>query len=167
MRTITPRLTSCPGCAAQLAHSPGPIHPYIGASASCWAVYGRVLSREFHEYRYPAVHRLTVDAYAAQHPGSPSRRSTQSVAGHLIALHAAFVREVPLRFITHEIRRALERRERFVWLDPPRDLGAITVVHVERAADLRQHNAIVRQWARSVWDAWSGHHAQIDQWARG
>ena len=73
----------CAGCGALVPVTDGPTHPYIGASPGCWAIYGEVLAREYGEYAYPPVHRLTVDAYAAQHPGVPSRRSIQSVAIHL------------------------------------------------------------------------------------
>ena len=48
-------------------------HPYIGASAECWALYGELLAREFQSPAYFRVHQLTVDSYAEQHPGSPER----------------------------------------------------------------------------------------------
>ena len=74
----------------------GPTHRYIGASAGCWALYGEVLAREYGDYAlYVPVHRLTVDAYAAQHPGEASRRAVQSVAVHLIRLHFRLERDLP------------------------------------------------------------------------
>src|SRR2546426_1032303 len=81
-----PPTERCVGCGALVPAVDGPIHPYIGASPGCWRTYGEVLAREYGEYAYPAVHRLTVDAYAAQHPGVPGRRSSQSVAVHLMSL---------------------------------------------------------------------------------
>jgi len=79
-------LTLCPGCGLLLPAADGPTHSYIGASAACWALYGQVLAIEAGTYRQPAWHRLTVDAYAVQHPGIPERRSIQSVCVHLISL---------------------------------------------------------------------------------
>ena len=66
----------CPGCGLALPARPdAPKHPYVGASAECWAVYGEVLAREYEDPAYFRVHQLTVDAYAVQHPGAPERRS--------------------------------------------------------------------------------------------
>jgi hypothetical protein len=49
-------------------------------SPGCWAAYGRVLEREYSDpVLFGAAHRLTVDAYALQHPGDPrERRAVQS-----------------------------------------------------------------------------------------
>ncbi|MFQ3593687.1 MAG: DUF5946 family protein [Gemmataceae bacterium] len=65
----------CPGCRARFRPWDGPTHPYMGASPACWAIYGEVLAREYGEFAYPPIHRLTVDTYAAQHPGTKSRQS--------------------------------------------------------------------------------------------
>ncbi|MDH3581190.1 MAG: DUF5946 family protein [Hyphomicrobiales bacterium] len=85
MSTLAP----CPDCGANVPVSDGPTHAYLGASAGCWAVFGEVLAKEFEDQRFFAVHQFTVDAYAAQHPGKPERRSIQSVAVHLAGLHLA------------------------------------------------------------------------------
>ena len=86
-------LRPCVGCGALVPEIEGPTHRYLGASPGCWAVYGEVLEKEYGDYlRYAPVHRLTVDAYAAQHPGVPSPQSIQSVAVHLIRLHLVLER---------------------------------------------------------------------------
>ena len=109
----------CPGCGALTPDVDGPVHPYLGASAGCWTVYGEVLAKEYVDYRYPSVHRLTVDAYSVQHPGTPSRRAIQSVAVHLVSLYLVLERGFSSEKATAGIRRALEHRKQFVWLDPP------------------------------------------------
>jgi len=45
----------------------GPTHAHIGATASCWALYGEVLAREFENPDLFAIHQLAVDACAVQH----------------------------------------------------------------------------------------------------
>ena len=50
-------LRRCVGCGAVVPDIDGSTHPYIGASAGCWEIYGQVLAKE---YRYPPVHRLIV-----------------------------------------------------------------------------------------------------------
>ena len=89
---VKPMIVLCPDCGALTPDVDGPTHPYVGASVGCWAMYGEVLAKEYGEYRYPSVHRLTVDAYSVQHPGTPSRRSIQSVAVHLVSLYLVLER---------------------------------------------------------------------------
>jgi uncharacterized protein DUF5946 len=53
------------------------MHPYIGAAAACWALFGELSARRSEE---PAsIARLATDTYAVQHPGVPERRAIQSV----------------------------------------------------------------------------------------
>lgn len=80
-------LETCPDCGIVLPAVQGSTHEYLGASPSCWALYGEVLAREYGDPGLMQIHRLTVDAYAAQHPGRPGRRSTQSVWVHLAGLY--------------------------------------------------------------------------------
>ncbi len=156
----------CPGCARPYPPVHGPTHPYIGASPACWAVYGEVLAREYGEFGYPEVHRLTVDAYAAQHPGTPSRQSIQSVAVHLIGLHLTLDRGLPAAAVTAAIGRGVARGG-FVWLTPPSPLGEVVVADVLAAADLADHTRRVHAWATSVWSAWACHADTIRVWAAG
>ncbi len=155
----------CIGCGGLVPDLDGPTHPYIGASPGCWRIFGEVLAKEFGEYRYPAVHRLTVDAYAASHPGVPSRRSIQSVAVHLIRLCASLELHVPPEELNGLIRRAVLHAEKFVWLEPPGSIGDLTIVDVSRAQSLPEHERLVRAWAESVWKAWGKHHDQVRRWA--
>lgn len=156
---------ACPGCGALLPPSDGPTHAYIGASAGCWALFGEVMAREYGDYGYPEVHGLTVDAYMAQHPGTPSRRSIQSVALHLIGLYLALERGYDARRVIAERQQLLKRGDTFTWLEPLADMGPHTIVDVHATAALPHHERAVRAWAASVWAAWSVHHAQIRRWA--
>jgi hypothetical protein len=158
-------LKPCFGCGALFPAVDGPIHPYLGASAGCWAVYGEVLAREYGEYRYPAVHRLTVDTYSVQHLGIPSRRSIQSVAVHLVSLWLILECRFSSEKATAGIRAALGHRHEFVWLAPPSRLGDLTILDVCNATDFVKHKAVVKRWAESVWQAWSPHHETVRRWA--
>jgi hypothetical protein len=151
----------CPGCGASFAQSDGPTHPYIGASAGCWTVYGDILAKEYGEYGYPDVHRLTVDTYAVQHPGVPSPQSIQSVSIHLIGLHLVLERKLGAKAVTAALRKSVTNAPHFVWLDPPARPGELTVLDVKDAASLDAHIARVEDWARDVWQAWSSHHDTI------
>lgn len=154
----------CIGCGAIVADLDHSSHPYIGASPGCWAVYGDVLGREYGEFNYPECHRQTVDAYAAQHPGTPSRHSIQSVAMNLIGLHFAIERNLSSKQITQSLRLALQSADSFRWLDPPSFEGRLTVHDVASARDLAEHAQRVNEWAVSVWQAWAPHHETVRRW---
>jgi hypothetical protein len=130
-------------------------------------VYGEVLAREYGEYRYPAFHRLTVDTYSVQHPGTPSRQSIQSVAVHLVSLQLVLERGYSSEQATEGIRRALGHRQDFHWLEPPSPLGNLTILDVRNATNYLQHETMVQRWAESVWQAWFPHHETIRHWAKG
>ena len=157
-------LIACIGCGGQFPETDGPTHRYIESSSGCWACYGEVLAREYSDLQYQKVHRLTVDAYAVQHPGRPSPQSIQSVALHLVSLCAIFEGEVQMNEATKIIAQAADRKERFAWLAPPSSRGALTVAEVHRAADAQEHARLIRQWAFSAWSAWSEHHPRIRRW---
>ena len=162
---MSANLERCAGCGALVPRGDGPTHPYIGASPGCWAIYGEVLARDYGEEAAAPVLQLAVDAYAAQHPGTPSRRSTQSVAVHLIILCLAFERGYDPARATEARRRALAHRQDYVWLDPPASLGPLTILDAHQARDLAEHAARVERWARSVWETWAPHHETVRRWA--
>ena len=164
MEPRTP-LIPCGGCGALVPDTNGATHAYIGASPGCWAICGEILAREYGEFHYPEVHRLTVDAYAAQHPGVPSRRSIQSVAVHLMGLYFALEVGSITPITTAAIGRLAKLPGAFTWLEPPAYLGDITVLDVVQARDLKEHERLVNLWARAVWQAWAVHHPTIRRWS--
>ncbi|MFL5562404.1 MAG: DUF5946 family protein [Gemmatimonadaceae bacterium] len=158
----------CPGCGASVPAFSGATHAYLGEAPGCWALYGEVLAREYSDYRFGRVHHLTVDSYAAQHPGKAERRTIQSVAVHLIGLYLSLERGVEPRELMRARQATADRSARFHWLEPPDSRGAITVVDVHGAGegDAEAHGRVVKAWGESVWEAWAGHHAQVREWAR-
>jgi hypothetical protein len=157
----------CPGCGAAYQPIDGPpSHPYIGASAACWSAFGGLLAREFGDVAYGRVHRHSVDAYAAQHPGSDGRRERQSVALHLVAIAQWLdggITTPQLNRITQDLAAA---RRDWPWLEPPDPTGyRMTVLDVLRASSGEEHTALVRAWAEAVWDAWAPHHDVVRGWA--
>ena len=156
----------CPGCGVILQPVDGPTHAYLGASAACWALYGRVLAREFSDVRYGLLHGTTVDAYAVQHPGVPERRTIRSAALHLIRLHLTIELGEGQQKATEVMARVARSRLEFEWLDPPEPNGAITVVDVAVTETPDEHRAAVQRWAADVWGAWASHHERVRQWLK-
>lgn len=143
----------------------GPVHRYMESSPACWAEYGKVLAREYSDPGLMAgCHRLTTDTFAVQHPGKPSAQSIQSVAIHLIALHA--ILELGL---SHDDARTLLTRAAdrmtFTWLERPASLGEVTAADVARAGSNAEHIDAVKAWANAAWRAWAPHHSQVRAWA--
>lgn len=142
-----------------------PGHRYIGSSPGCWALFGEVLAREYSDFRYARAHRLTVDAYAVQHPGTPSPHAIASVGLHLVRLHWVLERGWDSERATKAMQRAAERKKELVWLEPPAFLGSITVRSVHETSEPEEHVRRVRAWAENVWQAWSAHHATVRLWS--
>lgn len=142
----------------------GPVHRYMLSSPGCWATYGQVLAREYEDRGYFAVHRLTVDAYALQHPGSTDRQSIQSVGLHLVRLCLFLEHGLQPDHADTAMRQAAEQKHRMIWLEPPSDLGSVTAADVVLAGTVEEHTAKVKAWTQSVWDAWTPHHEQVRAW---
>ena len=121
------------------------------ASPGCWEAYGALLAREYEDQAlFAACHRLTVDAYALQHPGDPSdRRATRSVWLHFVSLHAIFAHGY-----THGAATALLGQiasQSFGPLPPAPDYP-LTLADLDAGAN--GHVDSVRLWARGAYDAW-------------
>jgi hypothetical protein len=155
-------LIRCYGCGAWVKDTKGVPHKYIGAAMGCWEIYGEILAKEYGEYGYPEpTHRLTVDTYAVQHPGKPSRQSIQSVNVHLVRLYLVLEKGVRMKQATTAMGRVLRNADKFAWLDPPQPNGHITVVDVIKARNIEEHTKLVEAWAKDVWKAWAIHHEKI------
>ena len=133
-------------------------------SPACWAAYGEVLAREYSDPAYFQVHRLSVDAYAVQHPGRESPQAINSVAVHLIRLCLQLERQLTPEQANSAMVQATLNKGRYVWLEPPSSLGDVTVKDVWRAQNVEAHIEAVRRWARSAWQAWISHHATVRGW---
>lgn len=159
------RASRCPGCGAEFPDIEGPVHRYMKSSPGCWSAYGEVLAREYTDPAYFAVHRLTVDAYAVQHPGSSTdRQSMQSVGLHLVRLCLVFEHGLEPERANQAMLEAGRSKHLFTWLEPPDSVGAITVADVVGATTVAEHHELVRAWARGAWEAWWDHHGTIRSW---
>ena len=160
----TPALVRCVGCGGLVSSIDGPTHRYMESSPGCWAIYGEVLAREYSDPAFAAVHRQTVDAYAVQHPGQPSKQSIRSVDIHLVRLCLMLERGFNDEAALMATSVIVSGKDGFHWLTPPPSMGTITAVDVWRTNSAEEHLQAVREWARSAWHAWAQHHEQIRRW---
>lgn len=142
----------------------GPTHAYLASSAACWELFGELLAKEFGDPAYFSVHQLTVDTYAVQHPGEPERRTIQSLGLHLMTLCLFLERGFDIAQGPAAHKRIVENPPSWVWLDPPENMGSMTVADVVKAQSAEEHRDLVWEWARSVWQAWARHHETVRRW---
>lgn len=154
----------CFSCGGEFPDIEGPVHRYMLSSPGCWSVYGEILAKEYSDPSYFKVHRLTVDAYAVQHPGSTDRQSIQSVGVHLIRLCLFLEHGLTAENANDAMLEAGKNKLKFTWLEPPESLGTITAADVATVNTVNEHKAIVRAWAQNAWNAWSIHHDTIRLW---
>lgn len=155
----------CPGCGSRLPAVDGPVHAYMTSSPACWAAFNAVIAREFSDPSLMPVHRLSVDAWAVQHPGDGSRRAIQSVGLHLARLRVQLEDGVDGEAANAAMLRFAPRKADLPEL-PPRARYAMTVVDVVGAVDPAAHRRAVRAWAEAAWGDWADHHDFIRGWAR-
>lgn len=155
----------CQGCGGQFAPAAAVAHPYLESSAGCWAAFGQVLAREYRDRSLLDVHRLTVDAYAVQHPGTRrSRQAIQSVGLHLCRLLLVLEHGLPAERANEAMLTLGQHKSTFTWLEPPAQPLALTVADVLPHVEPSQHRAAVRAWSRAVLDAWLVHRANLERW---
>ncbi|HKS29846.1 MAG TPA: DUF5946 family protein [Pyrinomonadaceae bacterium] len=133
-----------------------------GGREGCLKLFEEILVREFSDYRYGRIHRLTVDAYSLQHPDR-YMRSGKSFAAHLTGICAA---------IEHEDTLALNQVvQKWLSTNPaiqkpahlPEQRGRLNIAYIHSASDADEHIERVREWARDVWSSWAEHHALASQ----
>ena len=127
--------------------------------AGCLKLFEEILAREFSDYRYGRIHRLTVDAYSLQHPDK-YMRSGKSFAAHLTGMYAALESEDALA-LNQTVQKWLSTNpsiDKPAQLPTPKRRGRLNIAYVHSAPDADEHVKRVREWARDVWAAWSAHH---------
>lgn len=143
-------LVTCPGCGFEAPPEEGPVHDYMTSSAACWRQFNAIMAREYSDAMLMPTHYLSVDAFAAQHPGGRSeRRARQSVWIHLAGLHAILRdgREPPYRYDL--LRRLADSSTD--WPEPPAHKPfAIVAGKISPDMPAVEHIATVREWADST-----------------
>jgi len=159
-------ISVCPGCGARLPAAEGPVHAHMTSSPACWAGFNTVMAREYETPALMPVHRLSVDAWAVQHPGDGSRRAIQSVGLHLARLYVQLDRGLSGEAAIAAMLTFAARKADLPEL-PPRAAYRMTVADVIEATELADHAKAVRAWAEAVWADWSDQHAFIRLWSTG
>lgn len=152
-------MTICPSCGYTAEAMPGSVEPRFRASAECYAAYQELTAYNLMGGRRDFIHQHAVDAYAAQHPGPPTKPI--SVWFGLVGLHLALDEARTGREVQLAHMRLAERRRTWAPLKPPADLTGMVVADVvARPADDTRDDAL-RRWAAEVWHHWTPMHQDI------
>ena len=166
-------LEICPDCGIKLPKlsSYWKTHRYIGASPSCWEQFSNLLNAGDPPIAPGRFNTLLLDAYCVQHPGKPSQKTIQSVAGHGLVLFGVFALGVDPKNALRIRRRALRtirgrpKNTRFHWLTPPSQSEYMTIGDIVSAPTPLARTEQVRAYVENVWQVWSAvHHDTLAQW---
>ena len=156
----------CCGCGEEFPEIIGPTHEYMLSSRGCWEAYGRLLAWEYENPAYAGLHRLSVDAYAVQHPGVDMRQARNSVGIHLSRLCLILDLGWSMERADDAMLAITAKKRHYPWLSPPGHRGAVTVRAALAAQTPSDHLRAVQSWAKSAWQAWAEHHAAVRSWVR-
>jgi hypothetical protein len=134
----------------------------IASKQECKDFFETILAKEFSDYRYGKIHRLTVDAYCLQHP-NVYMISAKSFAAHLVGMCCAMEYEND-----SDLLRALQK-----WLNGKKSLekpemlkqfGNLNISHLAAATNPIEHSKLVREWAEAVWKDYAVYHDLAKDW---
>jgi hypothetical protein len=144
----------CFACGGSFVAVEGPTHKYMLSSPACWKAYGELLTREYESpVLFGAVHRLTVDAYALQHPGDPPDRSArQSVWVHYAALYFCLHKQEDHLRIPSVMQKLTAGTHPAL---PPAPARFDVTLEDVLAQGERNHVSAVKAWADCALKAWA------------
>lgn len=133
---------------------------YYNVSDECWDLYTEVLETEYsNAFLFGQVHQLTVDSYAVQHAGEP--HPDKSLDVHLFGLYLALVKGIRSPYIPPLLQRLVAAIDAWPHYEPPPNTSPLTVFDVAFCDSTADHIKVVKDWAHSVWESWSEHHAEV------
>lgn len=153
--------TKCFSCHAEIPDIEGAVHKYMDSSTGCWKLFGEILEKEYSDTEYWKNHRITVDAFAVQHYGKPSSQAIHSVNLHLASMYLIYEKGFDLKLADKGLTTLANYKSELFWLNPPENVGNITVADIIKAQTAMEHCKLVYEWGNSVWKAWTNHHETI------
>lgn len=158
-------LVRCPGCGLLHAATGLDTAQDLRASGECAEQYAAAVSCFYSDPSLVPLRQYVVDAYACQHPLAATRRGVQTTALCLMTLDLVLECGLDVALgprLHQEMMR--ERRGAFTALAAPDLRTALTHRHLLTAPSQHTRGERAREWAQSVWDAWTEHHRQVRQW---
>ena len=130
----------------------------------CKEMFEAVLVKEYSDYRYVRVHRLTIDAYSLQHP-QIYMKSPKSFAAHLTGMSCAIEYDNDPNLL-RILQKWLNGRKELSKPAMLSSLGNLTIAHIIKAKDGGEHIGLVKEWAIEVWKAYQVYHDLAHDWIK-
>ena len=134
-------------------------HP---SKEKCAVIWNETLAKEFSDFRYGRVHRLTVDTYSLQHP-DVYMISSKSYAAHLTGMCVAMEYDNDSGLLKI-LQKWLNGKKELEKPELLQNVGRLTISHLVAARDGIEHMRLVKEWSAGVWSAYSVHHALAKEW---
>ncbi len=144
----------CPDCGASVR----------GGRAGCQVLFDELNAQALTDQRYALVRDLAFDAYCMQHLDCYCR-SSKSYVAHLTRLCCG-VEYNGDAAVYAAIQKWLNGNRELTKPDILRDLGRMTVVDIRAARNVEEHKRRVREWAESVWQAYSAQQDIARAWIK-
>ena len=156
----------CPGCGLSHEALDLPAPDELTATGECVFEYGTVSATFYTEPLLVSKRQHMVDAYACQHPAVTTRRAVQRTALSLMTLDLVFGAGMDVAHGPRAHQLMMRHHpDIFTPLVKPDMTGTLTYRHVAAVSeDLAAVVVAQEEWARSVWNAWVEHHAQVRAW---
>jgi hypothetical protein len=156
--------SACPGCGVILEATDWPVDRRVNASPACWHLYTQVVGYEMeHLARLGRYHQLTVDAYGAQHPGTPSPPISTAFA--LIGLSLALEHDWSGTAVRAAQQFLAQRYSTWPTFRDRSNGPVLTVSGVVGVTTPDEHADRIQVWARTVWASWAPEHHRVGSWA--
>lgn len=128
----------------------------IKSREECQYMQYIAIVKEAENYEYASVHRLRVDAYCLQHPDI-HLISSKSFFAHLLGMCIAmdYNNDPNLFKAIEKWGYGKNQVEKPIMLGY---FGDITISHIINAKDGLEYRELVKEWAKSVWDAYKIYH---------
>jgi hypothetical protein len=121
-------------------------------------------ARAYSDPKYAAAHDLAFDAYCMQHPEQYCR-SAKSYVAHLTRLCCGLEYGGDPK-VYAAIRKSLDGRMAIEKPPIPGQRGNMMVADLRAARTREEHAGLVRQWAQSVWEAYTAQHTMARTWIK-
>jgi hypothetical protein len=110
------------------------------------------------------IHQHVVDAWAAQHAGAESKPIGVFFA--LVGLYLHVERGFTGREVQHAHMQLAKRKEPWPVGALPVGRGSVTALDVMAAPEGAERDAMIEQWARSVWEAYGESRERVQELLR-
>lgn len=153
--------SACPSCGWDSTTGTDGVEASFPASAACYNAYLELSVYNVERARWDYLHQQAVDAYAAQHPGPPTKPI--SVWFALVGLHLALDQGRTGRQVQRAHMQLGRHKRAWPPLRPPADLRCTTAGDVIRQLPGDDRDAAILRWASDVWSCWADTHHLIAQ----